>query len=76
MLAEHHPLISLLVLADPVDGQFIQDLYEGGACGVLWKPFGFEPTHKLIRTADEATRERRLWQEEYEKSGTPALRRC
>jgi DNA-binding NtrC family response regulator len=64
LLRDNHPLATMLVIADPVDGPFLRDLFDRGACGVIWKPFDFEAVRKLIRTVHEASKERRTWQEE------------
>jgi DNA-binding NtrC family response regulator len=64
MLEDHHPLVPMLVIADRVDWPFLNDLFERGACGVIWKPFDFDAIRKQIRSLHEASRERRAWQDE------------
>ena len=64
MLRENHPMVPLLVMAGPVDAPFLQDLFDRGACGVIWRPFDFESVRKQLRVLHEASRERRAWQEE------------
>ena len=64
MVRDHHPLVPMLVIADPVDGPFLKELFERGACGVIWKPFDFETVRRQIRALHEASKERRAWQEE------------
>lgn len=64
VLGDRHPLVSTLVIADPVDRPFLRDLYNRGACGVVWKPFQFQAVRKLIRSVHEASKERRVMQEE------------
>jgi len=64
MLSDNHPLVPLLVIAEAVDWPYLKDLFERGACGVVWKPFDFDATRKLIHTVHEASRERRLWLQE------------
>jgi DNA-binding NtrC family response regulator len=74
LLRDSHPLVTMLVIADPVDGPFLRDLFDRGACGVIWRPFDFEAVRKLIRTVHEASQERRAWQEE--TSPRPAPLHC
>ena len=61
---DFHPLVAMLLIADPVDEPFIQDAFTLGACGVLWKPIPFDGAAKLIRVAHEASRERAILREE------------
>jgi DNA-binding NtrC family response regulator len=63
-LNDYHPLVPLLLIADPVDQPFVQDAYTRGACGVLWKPIQFDAGVRLIRVAHEASRERAVLREE------------
>lgn len=63
-LSDYHPLVALLLIADPVDEPFVQDVYTLGGCGVLWKPVQFDLGVKLIRVADEASRERSVLRQE------------
>jgi DNA-binding NarL/FixJ family response regulator len=64
LLSDNHPLLTMLVIADPVDEPFLRDLFDRGACGVIWKPFEFETVGRLIRAVHEASKERRALQEE------------
>jgi DNA-binding NtrC family response regulator len=64
LLSKGHPLVTMLVIADPVDREFLSDIYSRGACGVIWKPFQFHSVTKLLRAAHEASRERRTLLEE------------
>jgi DNA-binding NtrC family response regulator len=64
MVAEVHPLIPALIVADPVDRQFLTDANARGACGVLWKPIDFNESIRIIRTADEAARDRAFFRGE------------
>jgi DNA-binding NtrC family response regulator len=64
MLAEVHPLTPALVVADPVDWQFLTDAYSRGACGVLWKPIDFIQAIQMIRTADQAAHDRAFFRGE------------
>ena len=61
MVAEVHPLVPALLVAEPVDRPFLPDVYEHGACGVLWKPFDFTHAIQMIRTADQAARDRAIY---------------
>jgi DNA-binding NtrC family response regulator len=58
MLAHFHPQVSLLVLADEVDGPFVRDAVDRGACAVSWKPLCFQELRGLIRVAREASVDR------------------
>jgi len=71
LLRDSHPLVTMLVIADSVDWPFLRDLFDRGACGVIWKPFEFEAVRRLIRTVHEASKERRAWQEETSPRRTP-----
>lgn len=64
MVAEVHPLTPALVVAEPVDRQYLRDAYLRGACGVLWKPIDFTETIHMIRTANQAAHDRALWRGE------------
>jgi len=64
VLGDNHPLVTMLVIADPVDRPFLRDLFNRGACGIVWKPFQFEEVRRLIRVVHEASKERRALQEE------------
>ena len=58
MASETHPHAASLIAAEPVDRPFLADAAACGACGVLWKPFDFSEAGNLIRTADQASRDR------------------
>ncbi len=60
MAVEVHPFVASLIAADPVDSPFLSDAYSRGACGALWKPFDFSKAAHLIRSADQASRDRAL----------------
>jgi FixJ family two-component response regulator len=64
VLGDSHPLVTMLVIADPVDWPFLRDLFKRGACGIVWKPFQFEEVRRLIRVVHEASKARRALQEE------------
>ena len=64
VLGDSHPLVTMLIIADPVDRPFLRDLFKRGACGIVWKPFQFEEVRRLIRVVHEASKERRALQEE------------
>jgi DNA-binding NtrC family response regulator len=62
MLAQFHPLVAFVVVADEVDRQFVSEAPHRGACGVLWKPLEVSQVCRFIRRAHEATGERTIWQ--------------
>jgi DNA-binding NtrC family response regulator len=64
VLGDNHPLVTVLVIADPVDRPFLKDLFNRGARGIVRKPFQFEEVRRLIRVAHEASKERRSLQQE------------
>jgi DNA-binding NarL/FixJ family response regulator len=64
LLAESHPLVSMLVVADPVDEPFLSDLYDRGACGVIWKPFEYALLIRQLQSAYDAATERIAMQRE------------
>ncbi len=64
LLGKGHPLVTMLVIADPVDQPFLGDVFSRGACGIIWKPFQFGSVTKQLRAAHEASRERRALLEE------------
>jgi DNA-binding NtrC family response regulator len=64
MLAQFHPLVAFLVIADQVDRQFVAEAPNRGACGVLWKPLEWSRVCRFIRAAHEAAGERMIWQHE------------
>ena len=60
VIPQTHPMVSVLVVAEPVDWPALVDAYALGACGAVWKPLEFSKTADSIRTVDEAARERAL----------------
>jgi hypothetical protein len=60
MVSEARPRVAALVVADQVDRPFFSDLdvYDLGACGILWKPHSMDRTIGLIQVAAEAAAER------------------
>jgi DNA-binding NtrC family response regulator len=64
VLCRAHPLVTTLIIADPVDREFLGDVFSRGACGVIWKPFQFHSVTKLLRAAHDASRERKALLEE------------
>jgi DNA-binding NtrC family response regulator len=64
VLGARHPLAPVLLAADPIDRPLLGDLFDRGACGVIWKPFEFETSRKLIRAVHEASKERQILREE------------
>jgi DNA-binding NtrC family response regulator len=64
LLRDQYPLVTMLVIADPIDQPFLRDLYGRGACGILWKPFDFQAARTMIRAVHEASKERRALREE------------
>jgi DNA-binding NtrC family response regulator len=58
MLSQNHPLKAMLVIAERLDRPYLQNVFDRGACGVLWKPFDFETVRKSIRAVHEASLER------------------
>ena len=71
-IRKYHPLVAALLVADPVDVPFVQDAFTRGACGVLWKPIELDAGARMIRIADEASRERTLLREELIEAQTVA----
>ncbi|HTX35342.1 MAG TPA: hypothetical protein VME43_09975 [Bryobacteraceae bacterium] len=69
MLRDHHPLVPMLVVAEPTDGPFLTEAIDRGAFGILWKPFDFEGVRRQIRTVHEAAKERQAWHEEASPGG-------
>ena len=58
MATELHPLVPLLIVAEPVDVPFLSDCYTRGACGVLWKPLDYLLVIQTVQTLDQAARDR------------------
>ena len=75
MVRERHPLVSPIVIADPIDYPFLHDAFALGACGVLWKPIEFNLASRMIWIAREASIERRLLREEA-RMALPATTPC
>ena len=61
-----HPLVTALICADPVDGEFLVSAQERGVFDVIWLPIELERLRWAIWTAHAATLERRLWLAERE----------
>jgi hypothetical protein len=51
-------MVGSLTVAEPADWPLLEDLYSFRGCGVLWKPVDFVEARNLIRTADQAARDR------------------
>jgi DNA-binding NtrC family response regulator len=60
MVSDHHPLVTMLVMADPCDRLFLEDAPGLGVYGIIWKPIQFDSATKLTRMAHEASLDRRL----------------
>jgi len=69
LVRERHPLVPVLVIADPADYPLLAQLYDCGAAGAIWKPFQFEAVRRQIRVLHEASQERRAWIEEASRPG-------
>jgi DNA-binding NtrC family response regulator len=67
LLRRAHPLVTMLVVAEPADRAFVSDVLAHGACGILWKPFEFASLKHQIRVVHEAAEERRALTEEDER---------
>src|ERR1700678_3220098 len=50
LLGERYPLVGMLVIAEPIDGPFLEELFNRGAFGGLWKPCQFQASRRLIRS--------------------------
>ena len=61
MIGQVHPLVATLIYAEFVDRAFLVNARERGAFDVLWRPIALDRLRTSIRTAHEATVERRLW---------------
>jgi DNA-binding NtrC family response regulator len=62
MAADTHPLTGCLLLAERTDCPAAGELYKLGGCGALLKPVDCMEAIRLIRTVDQAARDRRyLW---------------
>ena len=75
MLGERHSMAAMLVMADSADRPFLEDALGLGVCGILWRPIQFDAATKLIRTAHEASLERRLLRNERAIAAIQAQRR-
>jgi DNA-binding NtrC family response regulator len=64
LVRERYPLVSPIVIADPIDYPFLHDAFALGACGVLWKPIELSLASRMIWVAREASVERRLLRDE------------
>jgi DNA-binding NtrC family response regulator len=58
-LADRHPLVAAIVIADSVDRPHLADAFRRGACGIVWKPIQFDVVTDLIRAAHQASVDRR-----------------
>jgi len=58
MLADLHPQVSLLILANEVDVPVVQEALDQGAYGVSWKPLRLQQMHALIFSARESSADR------------------
>jgi DNA-binding NtrC family response regulator len=72
LIGEHYPLVGMLVMADRVDAPFLEDAPGLGVCGILWKPIEFHVATRLVRTAHQASLDRRSVMEE-STMGAPGL---
>jgi DNA-binding NarL/FixJ family response regulator len=70
MIGDHHPLVTMLVVADPVDCRFLEDAFMLGVCGIVWKPIQFQTATKLLRKAHQASLDLRLLREGVSKQPT------
>jgi DNA-binding NtrC family response regulator len=61
LLRDHHPATPAILVADPVDRDYVAPALERGVWGILWIPVEFDVAAKLIRTAHKAAEERRLF---------------
>jgi hypothetical protein len=51
------------VVAERTDAPALGELYNRGSCGALWKPVDCIEAIRMIRTVDQAARDRRyVWQ--------------
>lgn len=72
MVGDHHPLVAMLLMADPCDRQFLDDVPTFGVCGIIWKPIEFDSATKLMRMAHQASLDRRSVRENVSKRPTPS----
>jgi DNA-binding NtrC family response regulator len=73
LIRKRYPLVSPIVIADPIDYPFLHDAFRLGSCGVLWKPIEFGLATRMIWAAREASMERRLLREEARMSFETAV---
>jgi DNA-binding NtrC family response regulator len=71
MIGHHHPLVIMLVVADPVDQSLLVDAFSLGVCGIIWTPIQFDAAAKLVKTAHQAYLDRQLLREECVKAACP-----
>jgi len=71
MIGHHHPLVIMLVVADPVDQSLLKDAFSLGVCGIIWTPIQFDTATKLVRTAHQAYLDRQDLREDYVKAACP-----
>jgi len=64
LIADRHPYVAVLLLGEPVDAPYLKDAFACGVCGVIWRPIEFDVATDLIRTAQQASRDRRLIRQE------------
>ncbi len=60
LIANRHPQVAMLLLAEPVDADYLRDASARGVCAVIWRPIEFDTATDLIRTAHQAARDRML----------------
>jgi DNA-binding NtrC family response regulator len=72
MIGKQHPLVAMLLMADPVEHPFLVDAFKQGVCGVIWKPIQFDAATKLVRTAHQAWEDRYLLREDYARRAEAA----
>jgi DNA-binding NtrC family response regulator len=75
MLLHVHPRSSLLVAANPIDLEFVNDAINRGACAILWKRLELAKLMGLVRTVHEAAMERRTLNEAV-MAAAPSGRLC
>ena len=63
MCAHVHPTVSLLVIANPADRDFVENAADRGASGIFWRPLPLVRLRKLVQSAHEAAVRRRQEQE-------------
>lgn len=68
MIGDHHPVVTMLVIAEPLDEPFLEDAFRLGVCGIIWKPIQFDIASKLTRTAHQASLDRRFFRDAFSRS--------